>query len=97
MASRTELVALDKSSLVESIFTEDKDQIMDKYTKVVLTVIAVCLVIQTARDVAFVEPAYANQIHKIAICREDGSLCAGVDGVARSLTARDGGGKFVTR
>ena len=51
---------------------------MDKYTKAVLTVIAVCLVIQTAKDVAFVEPAYANQVQKMAICREDGSECAGI-------------------
>jgi len=70
---------------------------MDKYTKAVLTVIAVCLVIQTAKDIAFVEPAYANQIHKIAICREDGSLCVGVDESGNSrITRRDGGGKFVT-
>ena len=70
---------------------------MDKYTKSVLTVIALCLVIQTAKDIVFVEPAYANQIHKVAICREDGSLCVGVDGVGRSRTKKDGGGKFVTK
>ena len=51
---------------------------MDRYTKAVLTVIAVCLVIQTAKDIAFIKPAYANQIHRVAICREDGSLCAGI-------------------
>ena len=64
---------------------------MDKYTKAVLTVIAFCLVIQTAKDVAFVEPAYANQIHRVAICREDGSLCAGIEDY---LTRRNRGGKF---
>jgi hypothetical protein len=68
---------------------------MDKYTKAVLTVIAVCLVIQTAKDIAVVEPAYANQIHKIAICREDGSFCVGVS-EGRSVHTRDhGGGKLV--
>ena len=70
---------------------------MDKYTKAVLTVIAVCLVIQTAKDVAFVKPAYANQVQKMAICREDGSLCVGVNGYDRSLTRREGGGKFSTK
>jgi hypothetical protein len=64
---------------------------MDKYTKAVLTVIAFCLVIQTAKDVAFVEPAYANQIHRVAICREDGSLCAGIED---DLTRRNRGGEF---
>ena len=68
---------------------------MDRYTKTVLTVIAVCLVIQTARDVAFVEPAYANQIHKIAICREDGSLCAGIDS-DNYEEKHSGGGKLWT-
>ena len=68
---------------------------MDKYTKAVLTVIAVCLVIQTARDIAFIEPAYANQVHKIAICREDGSLCTGID--ADNYEEKySGGGKLWT-
>jgi hypothetical protein len=68
---------------------------MDQYTKAVLTVIAVCLVIQTAKDIVFVEPAYANQIHKVAICREDGSLFAGVI-ETRPVDMRDHrGGKFV--
>ena len=67
---------------------------MDKYTKAVLTVIAVCLVIQTARDVAFVEPAYAGQIHKIAICRPDGSLCVGVDD---NYDDGAGNGRFINR
>lgn len=67
---------------------------MDKYIKAVLTVIAVCLVIQTAKDVAFVESAYANQVHRIAICREDGSLCVGVS--ESILQDREGGGEFST-
>ena len=54
---------------------------MDKYTKAVLTVIAVWLVIQTEKDVALVEPAYATQVQKMAICREDGYICAEISGV----------------
>ena len=67
---------------------------MDKYTKAVLTVIAVCLVIQTAKDVAFVEPAYANQIHRVAICTADGSSCVGVTEQTGKLAQRYGGGRF---
>ena len=64
---------------------------MDKYTKAVLTVIAVCLVIQTARDVALVESASANQVHRIAICDTDGRHCVGSTGVMRSEAAIDAG------
>jgi len=66
---------------------------MDRYTKAVLTVIAVCLVIQTAKDVAFVEPAYANQVQKIAICREDGSHCLGIREMR--LSQKYGGGALI--
>ena len=68
---------------------------MDRYTKAVLTVIAVCLVIQTAKDVAFVEPAYANQVQKMTICREDGSLCVGLKDYGFDEDVR--GGWMVTR
>ena len=68
---------------------------MDKYTKAVLTIIAVCLVIQTGKDIVFVEPAYANQVQKMAICREDGTACAGIY-PASWATKRGGGGMIIT-
>ena len=62
---------------------------MDGYVKSVLTVIAVCLVIQTSSH--FVQPAHANtneiarllqvmmdRTQKIAICSKDGTECAGI-------------------
>jgi hypothetical protein len=52
---------------------------MDKYTKAVLTVIAVCLVVQTAKDIAFVEPAYASDVRKIALCDTNGRCADVVD------------------
>ena len=67
---------------------------MDKYTKAVLTVIAVCLVTQTAKDIAFVEPAYANQVHRIAICTADGSSCVGVTEQAGKVAQKTGGGRL---
>ena len=40
---------------------------MDKYTRAVLTVIAVCLVIQTSDQI--IEKAYANDtVQKVIIC-----------------------------
>ena len=50
---------------------------MDKYTKAVLTVIAVCLVIQTTKDIVFIKEANASQVHKIVICDMSGSNCVG--------------------
>ena len=67
---------------------------MDKYTKAVLTVIAACLVVQTAKDIAFVKPAYANQVHRVAICTADGSSCVGVTEQDGGLARRYGGGRF---
>ena len=49
---------------------------MDKYTKAVLTVIAVCLMIQTAKDIAFIEPTHASGPQKVILCDEIGSNCA---------------------
>ena len=47
---------------------------MDKYTKAVLTVIAVCLVIQTGEKI--IEPANAASPQKVVLCDELGSNCA---------------------
>ena len=68
---------------------------MDKYTKAVLTVIAVCLVIQTTKDIALIEPANANtnQVHKIALCTEDGTKCAGI--TSWNWTKKHGGGQIL--
>lgn len=58
---------------------------MDRYTKVILTVIAISLTIQTAKDISVISNAKATihvqkskKIQKVAICREDGLVCAGV-------------------
>ena len=47
---------------------------MDKYTKVVLTVIAICLVIQTGDKI--IEPSYASGLQKVVLCDEFGSNCS---------------------
>jgi len=46
---------------------------MDRYTKAVLSVIAVCLVIQTSRSL--IEPAFANDVQRVAICNVDATTC----------------------
>lgn len=49
----------------------------DRYTKIVLTVIAVCLLKIAFGDL--IAPAEAQgQIQKVSICNPDGSLCASV-------------------
>ena len=58
---------------------------MDKYTKTVLTVIAVCLVIQTGKKI--IQPAYAANIQKIAICEyQNPHQCVRVDSSALRIT-----------
>ena len=47
---------------------------MDKYTKAVLTVIAVCLVVQTGDKI--IQPAHASGPQKVVLCNELGSNCA---------------------
>ena len=46
---------------------------MDRYTKTALTVIAVCLVIQTSRSL--IEPAFASDVQRVAICNVDSTTC----------------------
>lgn len=47
---------------------------MDRYTRAVLTVIAICLVIQTGSKI--IEPSYASGLQKVVLCDELGSNCA---------------------
>ena len=53
---------------------------IDLYTKVCLTVITLSLGTIALKDISTIKPAWAssNQVHKIAICREDGRKCADV-------------------
>ena len=53
---------------------------IDLYTKVCLTVIALSLGTIALKDISPIKPAWAssNQVHKIAICEEDGRKCAEV-------------------
>ena len=54
---------------------------IDRYTKAVLTVIAVCLCLITAQNFNIVPSAEASgkEIQKVAICKLNGESCAYVD------------------
>ena len=47
---------------------------LDKTTKILLGLIAIGLFLNASN--AFIEKAYASQVHKIAICDESGWKCA---------------------
>ena len=50
---------------------------IDRYTKVCLTVIAVSLAVIGLRGLPMVDPAWAQGgVQKIAICEKDGGSCA---------------------
>ena len=50
---------------------------IDRYTKVCLTVIAVSLAVIGLRGLPMVDPAWAaGGVQKIAICEMDGDVCA---------------------
>ena len=49
---------------------------LDKTTKILLGAIALGLFLNASN--AFIEKAYASQVHKIAICDKDGWRCAGI-------------------
>jgi hypothetical protein len=54
---------------------------IDLYTKGILTVIALSLVVMAFKDVDPISQAFAhsgNVVHKIAICQENGFRCASV-------------------
>ena len=57
---------------------------IDRFTKVCLTVIAVSLAVIGLRGLPMVDPAWAQGgIQKIAICNENGSGCAGINAINR--------------
>ena len=52
---------------------------IDRYTKVCLTVIAVSLAVIGLRGLPMIDPAWAQGgVQKIAICEVSGNNCAGV-------------------
>ena len=55
---------------------------IDNYTKVILTVIAVSTSLIAFKDIGFISSATASgeKIHKITICNENGTRCAGIYG-----------------
>tara|TARA_R110000803_G_scaffold133730_2_gene200877 strand:+ start:81 stop:302 length:222 start_codon:yes stop_codon:yes gene_type:complete len=63
---------------------------IDLYTKGILTVIALSLVVMAFKDVSPVNEAFAqsNKVHKIAICNSDGEPCA-------SIRTRDSGVNYI--
>jgi len=52
--------------------------VIDRYTKIVLTVIAAALVANVAQD--YVLPARAAEVQRVAICTTSGATCASVSG-----------------
>ena len=54
----------------------------DRYTKIIMTVIAVALVKIAFQDTQAIKPLFAhdgsNAVHKIAICDASGNRCADV-------------------
>ncbi len=51
---------------------------IDRYTKIVLTVIAAALVMNVAQD--YILPARAAEVQRVAICNTGGVTCAPVRG-----------------
>ncbi|MDA9094109.1 hypothetical protein N9K20_04375 [Methylophilaceae bacterium] len=51
---------------------------LDKTTKILLGAIALGLFLNASN--VFIDKAYANQIHKIAICDQGGFACANISG-----------------
>ena len=53
---------------------------IDKYTKGILTIIAIALMIIALKGTGLVPKAFAHSggVHKIAICNDSGSQCADV-------------------
>ncbi len=50
----------------------------DRYTKVVLTVIAAALVANLGQD--YILPAQAAEVQRVSICSSSGATCASVSG-----------------
>jgi len=51
---------------------------IDRYTKIVLTVIAAALVANVAQD--YIMPARAAELQRVAVCDMNGVTCASVSG-----------------
>ena len=52
---------------------------IDRYTKVCITVIAVSLAVIGLRGLPMIDPAWAaDDVQKIAICTDDGYRCANI-------------------
>ena len=48
----------------------------DKYTKSVLTIIAICLIVIVLRDIGFIRQAFAlNGVTKVTLCNPSGKSC----------------------
>jgi hypothetical protein len=52
--------------------------VIDRYTKIVLTIIAAALVANVAHD--YILPAQAAEVQRVAICDKTGFFCASVRG-----------------
>ena len=61
---------------------------IDKYTKGVLTIIAIALMIIALKGTGLFPKAFAHSggVHKIAICNSNGSRCAEIDYEGRLRT-----------
>ena len=51
----------------------------DKFVRITLVVIAVSLFKIAFFDVSTIQNAYANQVHKIALCNDSGTECVHTD------------------
>tara|TARA_R110002110_G_scaffold205749_1_gene417929 strand:- start:419 stop:619 length:201 start_codon:yes stop_codon:yes gene_type:complete len=51
---------------------------IDRYTKVILTIIAACLSVLTLKEVGFIPVAYAQSIQRVVICDGVEPRCADV-------------------
>jgi formate dehydrogenase assembly factor FdhD len=60
----------------------------DTYSKIMLTIIAAALCVNAFQNMNLVQPAFASsgQVHKIAICNEDGNGCAVITKRGRLFT-----------
>ena len=50
----------------------------DRYTKVVLTIIAACLTVLTIKEVGIFPVAHAQSIQRVAVCDLVRSVCADI-------------------
>jgi hypothetical protein len=60
---------------------------IDRYTKIVLTVIAAALVANVAQD--YVLPAQAAEVQRVSICSTSGATCGSSGLLVKVSNARD--------